>query len=131
MRKWFLPLVLVIVLVVIVMLLIRQAQQRASGRGANGKALTSPPDFVGWVLAVDSGSGQIVVESQADKIVRRVTVTLTKDTLIFRREGEVLRQVDFSEVRPKDQAQLWLIGRIPSSFPAQVTVQQVIVEKLY
>ena len=71
------------------------------------------------------------VESQADKIVRPVIVKLTKDTMIFRREEGVLRQVDISEVHLKDQAELWLIGPVPNSFPAEVNVRQVIVEKLY
>jgi hypothetical protein len=83
------------------------------------------------VLGVDPGHGQIKVESQTDKIVRPVTVLLAKDTPIFRREKGVLRQVDISDVHLQDQAELWLIGPVPGSFPAQVNVRQVIVEKLY
>jgi hypothetical protein len=117
-----------ILLVVIVMLLIRQAQQTADSPGPTPEALTSPPDFVGWVLGVDPGSGEIRVESQADKIVLPVTAKLTKDTMIFRRERGVLGQVDISEVHLQDQAELWIIGPIPGSFPAEVNVRQVIVE---
>lgn len=123
-------LLVILLLVVIVMLLIRQTQQSAGTGNPEQDALTSPPDFVGWVLGVDPGRNQIRVESQADKIVRPVTATLTADTLIFRREAGVLRSVDFSEVHLKDQAELWLIGPVPSSFPAEVTVRQVVVEKL-
>ena len=115
-------------LVIIVMLLIRQAQQTAAVGRPTREALTSPPDFMGWVLGVNPGSGQIKVESQADKIVRPVTVKLTKDTMIFRRERGVLRQVDISEVHLKDPAELWLIGPAPGSFPAEVNVRQVVVE---
>jgi len=46
------------------------------------------------------------VESQAEKIVRPVTVKLTKDTMIFWRERGVLRQVDIFEVHPQDKAEL-------------------------
>ena len=79
---------------------------------------------------MDPGSSQIKVESQADKIVRLLTVIVTKDTVVFRREGGVLRQIDISDVRLQDQAELWLIGPVPSSFPAQVNVRQVIVDQL-
>ena len=119
----------ILLLVLMVLLLIHQAQQRI-GR-PTAQALTSQPDFTGWVMGVDPGSGQIQVESQADKIVRPVTVKLTEDTLLFRRDAGVLRQIDISEVHRKDQAELWLIGPVPSSFPAEVNVRQVIVDQLY
>ena len=119
----------ILLLVLIVMLLINQAQQRTGSPTA--EALTSPPDFTGWIMGVDPGSGQIQVESQADKIVRPVTVKLTKDTLLFRRVAGVLKQIDISEMQLKDQAELWLIGPVPRSFPAEVNVRQVIVDRLY
>ena len=118
-----------ILLLVLILLLIYQMQQRSSRSTA--EALTSPPDFTGWVTGVDPKSNQIRVESQADKIVRPLTVNITRDTPIFRREAGVLRQIDFSEIHRQDQAELWLIGPIPSSFPAEVSVRQVIVDRLY
>jgi hypothetical protein len=121
--------VVILLVMMIVILLIKQSQQ-ASG-GPTPVALTSPPDFTGWVMGVDPGNSQIKVESQADKIVRRVTVMLTKDTPIFRREKGILKQIDISGVHLKDQAELWLIGPVPSSFPADVNVRQVIVDKIY
>ena len=122
-------LVILLLLVLIVMLLINQVQQRTGGPAP--EALTSHPDFTGWVMGVDSKSNQIQVESQADKIVRPVTVNLTSDTLLFRREAGVLRQIDISEIHLKDQAELWLVGPVPGSFPAEVSVRQVIVDQLY
>ena len=121
-------LLVLILLVVVALLLIRQAQQTAGIARPTREALSSPPEFVGWVLAVDPGSGQIRVESQAGKIVRPVTATLTGDTMIFRREKGVLGQVDISDVQLQDQAELWMIGPVPTSFPAEVNVRQVIVE---
>ncbi len=122
-------LLVILLLALIVMLLFKQAQQRAGGPTA--EALPSPPDFTGWVMGVDPGSGRIRVELQADKIVRPLTVKLTGDTMIFRREAGVLRQIDVSEVHLQDQAELWLIGPVPGSFPAEVSVRQVIVDKIY
>lgn len=121
--------ILLLLLMLIVMLLIDRAQ-RTTG-SPTPEVLTSPPDFTGWVMEVDPGNGQIRVESQADKIVRPVNVILTKDTLIFRRKAGVLRQIDISDVHLQDQAELWLIGPVPSSFPADVNARQVIVDKLY
>jgi hypothetical protein len=122
-------LLVILLLVAMLMLLIIQVQQRTGSPAA--EAISSAPDFTGWVMSVDGGSNQIRVESQADKIVRPVTVKLTKDTLLFRREAGVLKQIDISEIQIKDQAELWLIGPVPTSFPAEVSVRQVIVDKLY
>ena len=122
-------LVILLLLVLIVVLLINQVQQRTGG--PTPKALPSPPDFTGWVMDVNPKRNQIRVESQADKIVRPVTANLTRDTLLFRREAGVLRQIDISEIRRQDQAELWLIGPVPGSFPAEVSVRQVIVDRLY
>ena len=122
-------LVIILLLVLIVMLLINQVQQRMGG--PTPEALPSPPDFTGWVMGVDPKSNQIQVESQEDKIVRPVTVNLTKDTLLFRRKAGVLRQIDISEIHLKDQAELWLVGPVPGSFPAEVNARQVIVDKVY
>lgn len=126
MARKMVSLSVILLLIVVAILLIRQAQQ--TDGSPTQETLTSPPDFVGWVLGVDPESGQIKVESQADKIVRPVTVKLTQDTPIFRREKGNLRQINISEVHLKDQAELWLIGPVPSSFPADVEVRQVIVE---
>ena len=128
MSRKIMSLLAILLAVLIVSLLAQRAQQTAAS--PTPEALNSPPDFVGWVLGVDPGSSQIKVESQADKIVRPVTVIVTKDTVVFRREGGVLRQIDISDVRLQDQAELWLIGPVPSSFPAQVNVRQVIVDQL-
>ena len=124
-------LLIILLLVVIALFLFSQAQLTASGGHPTREALPSAPDFVGWVTELDSGRGQIQVESQADKIVRPVTVMLAKDTPIFRREAGVLQQIDVSEVHLQDQAELWLIGPVPDSFPAEVNVRQIIVENPY
>jgi hypothetical protein len=129
MARKIVSLLVILLLVLVLVLLVDQVQQR-TGR-PTAVALTSAPDFTGWVMDVDPGGSQIQVESQADKIVRRVTVKLAKDTHLFRREAGVLKQIDVSEIRPRDQAELWLLGPVPGSFPAEVNVRQVIVDQLY
>jgi hypothetical protein len=101
----------------------------ADGRQPKAGGAQLPARFHGLGMGVDPGSGQIQVESQAEKIVRPVTVKLAKDTLVFRREAGVLKQIDVSEIHL--QAELWLIGPVPNSFPAMVNVRQVIVDQLY
>ena len=120
---------LVILLLVVILVLLMQRTQQTTG-SPTPDVLSSPPDFTGWVMDVDPGSGQIKVESQADKIVRPVTVILTDDIPSFRREGGVLRKIDISDVHLQDQAELWLVGPVPGSFPAEVNVRQVIVDQL-
>ena len=131
MRKW----ILLLRLAGIVVLLTGVAAQAAGCGGPTRGELGSPPDFVGWVTGIEpgdgKGGGRIVVESQADKIVRRLIVTVTSDTQIYRREAGATRQVGFAGVALQDQAQLWLAGPVPQSFPAQVTALQVVVERLY
>jgi len=90
---------------------------------------------VGWVTAIepaDSGAeGRLVVESQTDKIVRRLVVTVTRDCAIHRREAGVTRSVGFPDVAVHDQARLWLKGPLPRSFPAQAVARSVVVERVY
>jgi hypothetical protein len=98
--------------------------------------VTAPPDFVGWVTAIEPGDGErvlgrIVVESQAGKIVRRLIVTITADTQMYRREVGATRQAAFESIARQDQAELWLTSSVPGSFPAEVTALQVVVEQPY
>lgn len=130
-RKW----IVLLRLVGIAVLLAGVAAQAAGCGGPRRGEFGSPPDFVGWVTAIepDDGKGgdRIIVESQADKIVRRLIVTVTSDTQIYRREAGATRQVGFADVALQDQAQLWLAGPVPQSFPAQVSALQLVVERLY
>jgi hypothetical protein len=111
------------------------AAPSASCSGAKRADLGSRPDFVGWVTGIEprnrEGIGRLVVESQADKIVRRLVVTVTRDSRIYRREAGATRQVDFSDVAVQDQARLWLNAPVPRSFPAQATARQILIERVY
>ncbi len=113
------------------MLFYRWASRQSSSGDSMRDALTSEPDFVGWVTGVEPLRDRIVVESQAEKIVSRVFVRVTNDTLLFRREEGTLQPIRIAEVALQDQAQLWLTEPVSRSFPAQVTARQVIVERLY
>ncbi len=120
-------------------MLVLAAAVAASSAGCSGPMngeLGSQPDFTGWVTAIEPGPGggalgSIVVESQADKIVRRLVVTVTSETRIQRREAGATRQAAFVDVALRDQARLWLAGPVPRSFPARVTARQLVVERLY
>jgi hypothetical protein len=130
MRKW----ILLLRLASITVLLTGVAPLAAACGGPKRDELGPQPDFVGWVTAIEPGDGKeggrIVVESQADKIVRRLIVTVTGNTQMYRREAGTTRQVNFADVALQDQAQLWLAGPVPRSFPAQVTARRGGVERL-
>jgi hypothetical protein len=97
--------------------------------------LSASPDFTGWVTGIEPGigknSGRIVVESQTDKIVRRLIVTVPPGARIYRVENGKTRPVGFAGIALQDQAKLWLTGAVPTSFPADGTAVQVLVERLY
>jgi hypothetical protein len=90
---------------------------------------------VGWVTAIEpagnGAGGRLVVESQVDKIVRRLVVTVTGGCAIYRREAGVTRPVVFADVALRDQARLWLEAPLPRSFPAQSMARRVVVEGVY
>lgn len=97
------------------------------------KEMVNPePDFVGFVTGIDRGGtgeviGRITVESHADKLVERHFVTLTKSTVLLRRDGNALNPVDFDALKPKDWVQLWFLGSPKKPYPAELTAQRLVI----
>jgi hypothetical protein len=65
------------------------------------KPIKTEADFIGFITEINpsqdkSISGHISVESHADKIVSRYTITIKNETLIFRQDGDNLRKVAFT-----------------------------------
>lgn len=94
--------------------------------------LNSEPDFVGFVTTIDRGGageviGRITVESHADKLVTRHFVTLTKNTVLLRRDGSTLYPVDLDALKPKDWVQLWFLGSPTKPYPAELTAQRLVI----
>lgn len=94
--------------------------------------LNSEPSFVGFVTAIDgSETGdaltRLTVESHADKLVRRHVVSLSKETVVLRREGGALRSVEISALKPKDWVQLWFAGSGNEPYPLEVSARRVVI----
>ena len=89
-------------------------------------------DFTGFITEIHpiekkDTLGQILVESQAEKLVDKYMVTIKDETLIFKQEGEERSQVTFEALETKQQVQIWFSGPIMESFPMQGTAQQVVI----
>jgi hypothetical protein len=98
-----------------------------------GKVMVnSEPDFVGFVTGVDRGGtgeviGRITVESHADKLVDRHVVTITKSTVLLRRDGNTLDPVGLDVLKVRDWVQLWFLGSSTKPYPAELTAQRLVV----
>ena len=100
------------------------------------KPLQTEADFIGWVIEIQpigkGGTlGQILVESQVEKVVDKYVVTIKDETLILKQDGENRRQVTFDALETKQQVQIWFTGPIMESFPMQGIAQQVVIIKRY
>lgn len=90
------------------------------------------PDFVGFITIIDRGSGkgevtgQIIVESHADKLVHRHVITVTNDTVILRRDGEINHRVNFDSLEVKNWVKVWFSGA-KKPYPVKVTARQLTV----
>ena len=99
--------------------------------GSESRPPNSEPDFSGFITGIDLGGGRINVESHADKLVHRHVVTVTKETVILRRQGEKDRPETIDNLRVKDWVKLWFNESRRQPYPTEVTAQKIlIVERL-
>jgi hypothetical protein len=99
---------------------------------ATGTPITTEADFAGFTtdiqLSQSTGvAGLLSVESHADKIVTKYTVTIEDDTLIFRQDGNNLRKADFDAFETRQNVEIWFTGPVLESWPMQATAKQVII----
>jgi hypothetical protein len=99
------------------------------------KPLETEADFHGFITGIHLNRegdtiGQISVESHADKLVSKCVVTITDETLIFQKDGDELRPVDFEELENQQQwVKIWFTGPVLESYPVQATASQVVIEQ--
>ena len=103
-----------------------------SCRAPQGTAMrNSEPNFVGFVTAVERGGtgevvGRVAVESHANKEVTRHSATITKQTVLLRREGDADRPVGLEALRERDWVKVWFTdAREP--YPTDVTARQLVI----
>lgn len=96
------------------------------------KPIETEADFIGFITEIhpvqERGiSGRISVESHADKIVTKYTITIENETLIFEQDGDDLRNATFAALENKQWVQIWFSGPVMESWPMQATAQQVVI----
>lgn len=99
----------------------------AAGCASAPEPLQTEPDFIGFITGIQSG--QITVESHADKIVDRYVVTINDGTAIFEQEGENLRYVSAAAFETKQWVQIWFSGPVMESWPKQATARQIVIKE--
>jgi hypothetical protein len=106
----------------------------STGCAPAAKPLETEADLLGFITEIHPDReggilGQISVESHADKIVSRYIVTITDETLIFRQDGDNLRQADIKAFENKQWVEIWFTGPVMESFPVQATAGQVVIQQ--
>jgi hypothetical protein len=104
----------------------------AASCASKGKPIETEPDFTGFITEIHLSqgndiSGQISIESDADKIVTKYSITIKSDTLLFRQEDGKLRNISFATFETKQWVKVWLSGPIKESWPLQGTAKQVVI----
>jgi hypothetical protein len=94
------------------------------------RPLPAEPDFVGFITAIDRGgahdpSARLDVESHAGKIVRRHVVTLKRETVLLRRDGEARHPIGVGDLELKNWVRLWFVDPGRQEYPMSVTARQV------
>jgi len=96
------------------------------------KPIETEPNFIGFITEIHPSqergiSGQISVESHADKIVTKYIITIEDETLIFKQDGDNLRKAAFAALETKQWLQIWFSGPVLESWPMQGTAKQVVI----
>ncbi len=99
-------------------------------------AIEGETDFTGWITDIQriyrGGTlGQILVESQVDKLIDKYMITVKDETLIFLQFGEKRSRIAFADLETGQQAQIWFSGPVMESFPAQVDAKQIVIVDKY
>ncbi|MGD8998691.1 MAG: hypothetical protein PVH80_11340 [Anaerolineae bacterium] len=95
--------------------------------------LKTEADFIGFITEIHpkgggDAPGEILVESHADKIVTRYIVAVTRETLIFRQDGDDLRKTGFKTLENKQWVEIWWAGPTTGNDPVQGTAAQVVIQ---
>lgn len=116
-----------VVIVVIALLLV-------VGCASPAEPVTTAPDFNGFITGVDAIDnndvvGSIAVESEADKLLEKYVVTITKDTAIFRLVDGDYQEISFGDLEEKQWLEIWFDGPVAESWPMQAKALQVVITR--
>ena len=90
------------------------------------------PDFVGFITAIEPAGGDevlatLVVESHANKLVRRRLVRVTKASNLVEQRSGSRRPIQMRSIRVKDWVRIWFDRPFDEPPPAAADAAQVIV----
>lgn len=89
------------------------------------------PQFTGFVTLIERGAGKgdarVTVESHANKMVRRHVLTVTPQTVIVKRTGEVETPAGLDSLEVKNWVRVWFAGAEKSSYPVEVTARRIMI----
>jgi hypothetical protein len=89
------------------------------------------PQFTGFVTLIERGTGKgdarVTVESHANKMVRRHVLTVTPQTAIVKRTGEVETPASLDSLAVKNWVRVWFAGGEKNSYPVEVTARRIII----
>ncbi len=98
--------------------------------------VTTEPDFTGRITQLEQVSGEgtvgrVLVEAtlgrEGTEYVDKYMVTIKDETLILQRVGGDRRSATFEALIIGQQLQVWFVGPIAESYPAQVAARQIVI----
>lgn len=89
-------------------------------------------DFIGFVTQIDKVSkksvlGILAIESHADKLVTKYSVTVTSDTIIIELINNSYYESNFDSINPKDWVKVWFSDPVSESPDAQMRADQILI----
>jgi hypothetical protein len=96
------------------------------------EAVTTAPDFVGFITQVipaenNDQPDQIVVESHADKVVKRFVIPLGPDTALFHHLADKAKPANFEDLIGQQWVHAWLTDQLIDDEAEILTASQIIV----
>lgn len=73
------------------------------------------------------GDAKVTVESHANKMVRRHVLTVTRQTVIAKREGSVEKTVNLDSLAVKSWVKVWFAGGEKDSYPEEVRARRIVI----
>ena len=93
------------------------------------------PDIAGTVTRVDPAGGEgerlgtVLIEEVPGEPSgsAKASVSVRRDTGLFRRAAGEVRRIDLAGVRVGDRAEAWFTGPVAESYPVQATARAIVV----
>ena len=101
-----------------------------TGCAASNKPTNTAPDFVGFISQLIPGENddqpdQIVVESQGDKVVQKLRITITPDTALFHHTAGKTNPTNFENLPQRQWVHLWLADQPLGDEENSLTATQI------